>query len=440
MNRSTRRAIAGALSVSGLLVAAACGGGGTGGEGGQGGEGGGAAPNFEERGPITYVQGKDTSGNLNTMIDGWNQAHPNEKVTFIELTDKADEQRNSMIQNAQAKSPDYTVMSLDNIWVAEFAAQGWVDEIPEGTIETDKFMESGIEASTYFNKLYAVPHTGDGALLYYRKDWLQAAGQQPPKTYDEMKKACEAIKQQVPEAKDAACYAGQHQKYEGLTVNVAEAVNGAGGEIVDASGTVAVNSPEAVEGLKWLQDSFADGTIPQEAITWQEEQGRQAFQDGKLIFHRNWPYIYALANKSDGSSQAAGKFDVAPLPGLKGEGVSSLGGHMMGISTFAKNKGTAVDFIKYMVDAEQQKKNALATSQAPTLTELYSDSEMLAEYPYLPVLQKSIEGAKPRPKVVKYGDVTLAIQDAAYPLQQGQGDPTQAASALQTKLEGLVKQ
>ena len=32
----------------------------------------------------------------------------------------------------------------------------------------------------------------------------------------------------------------------------------------------------------------------------------------------------------------------------------------------------------------------------------------------MPILLKSIEGAKPRPIAVEYGDVTLAIQDAAY--------------------------
>ena len=35
--------------------------------------------------------------------------------------------------------------------------------------------------------------------------------------------------------------------------------------------------------------------IPKGAITWQEEQGRTAFQNGTLIFHRNWSYVYNLA-------------------------------------------------------------------------------------------------------------------------------------------------
>ena len=104
----------------------------------------------------------------------------------------------------------------------------------------------------------------------------------------------------IAKAKDIGCYAGQFAKYEGLTVNVAEAINTNGGTIVGEDGkTVTVDSPEAKAGLTRLVDGFKNGDIPAEAITYQEEQGRQAFEAGKLLFLRNWPYVYNLA-KTDG--------------------------------------------------------------------------------------------------------------------------------------------
>jgi multiple sugar transport system substrate-binding protein len=54
-------------------------------------------------------------------------------------------------------------------------------------------------------------------------------------------------------------------------------------------------------------------------------------------------------------------------------------------------------------------------------------------------LLKSIESANPRPKVVKYGDATLALPDAATSAQQGQVAPDAALSELQSKLESLTK-
>ena len=63
----------------------------------------------------------------------------------------------------------------------------------------------------------------------------------------------------------------------------------------------------------------------------------------------------------------------------------------------------------------------------------------MKKYPYLPILLKSIETAQPRPKAVEYGDVSLAIQDAAYGALQGQTEPAAALQALQAKLQTLIK-
>ena len=169
------------------------------------------------------------------------------------------------------------------------------------------------------------------------------------------------------------------------------------------------------------------------------DRGRQAFQNGTLIFHRNWPYVYANAAKTDGSSKIVGKYDVVPLPGISGPGVSSLGGANLGIATNAANKGTAADFLKFMASVESQKANTLATSNAATVASVYADADVVKKYPFTPVLLKAIEAAKPRPKAVEYGDVTLAIQDAAYSALQGQAPPKDALAQLQTKLETLIK-
>jgi len=119
--------------------------------------------------------------------------------------------------------------------------------------------------------------------------------------------------------------------------------------------------------------------------------------------------------------------------------VSSLGCGNYGIAKNAENKGTAADFIKFMASEESQKADTLATANAPTLESLYSDPDIVKKYPYTPTLLKSIQTAKPRPKAVQYGDVTLAIQDAAYGALQGQTQPDAALQALQAKLQTLIK-
>ena len=54
---------------------------------------GAAKADFEERGPISVVRGKDNTGKFQEFIKQWNDKHPDEKVTLIELPESADEQR-----------------------------------------------------------------------------------------------------------------------------------------------------------------------------------------------------------------------------------------------------------------------------------------------------------------------------------------------------------
>ncbi|MCE6999202.1 ABC transporter substrate-binding protein [Saccharothrix sp. S26] len=405
---------------------------------GSGGDQGGEQPGgaLEGRGEVTFATGKDTSGNMQKLVDEWNASHANEQVRIIELPESADAQRQQMVQNAQVKSDAYTILNLDVVWTAEFAANRWVVELPASQFDLDKFLQPAVKTAQYRDKLYAVPVYSDGGLLYYRKDLLDAAGLKPPKTWAELTTACQAVKATQPAI---GCYAGQFEKYEGLTVNFDEAVHSAGGDVVDSSGKPVVDSPEAKAGLDALVTGFQQGIIPQKAITYKEEEGRRAFQAGELLFHRQWPYQWNLAGKTDGSSQVAGKFDVAPLPGLNGPGSSTLGGHNFAISAFGKNKATALDFIKFFTSESAQRSNLLATSQAPTLASLYDDAELIKQFPYLPTLKESILSAKPRPQAVRYGDVTQAIQEAAYAALTGEKPSDVALKDLQSKLQELLK-
>ena len=439
--RSGRRVAVAAVSLSAVLVAAACGSSSSGSGSGSGSSA--PAVDLSKQGDIELWQGKDVSGNLPKLIAQFNSQHPNGQVKLHELPDNADQQRQQMIQNTQIKNPAMGVISVDVVWTSEFAAKGYVVPLPADQFPTTGFLQSAVTASTYFNKLYAYPSTSDGGLLYYRKDLLDKYGiTAPPTTFDEMKAACDKIKAGEKDDK-LGCFAGQYNKYEGLTVNFDEAVHSAGGVIVGEDGKPNVATPEAAKGLQTLSDWFKNGDIPKSAITWQEEQGRTAFEAGQLIFHRNWGYVYNLA-QTDKSSVIKGKFDVAPLPGITGPGVSSLGGHNYAIAANAENKGTAVDFLKFMSSEEVQKSNTLATSNSPTLEKLYTDADLVKKFPFMPVQLKSIQGAKPRPKAVEYGDVTLAIQDAAYGALQtsangGTADATAALQGLQTKLQTLIK-
>jgi trehalose/maltose transport system substrate-binding protein len=407
------------LAVS-ALVMAGCGGGDNGG-------GGGSDASLTARGPITYVAGKDNNNVNRSTIDKWNKAHPDEKVTFKEQSDQADQQHDDLVQHFQAKDQNYDVTSVDVIWTAEFAAKGWLHPLKDSfAVDTSKFLPATVKTVTYNNTLYALPYASDGGLLFYRKDLVKT----PPKTWDEMMGMCSIAKQN-----NMGCYAGQLTKYEGLTCNATEAINTAGGKVVGDDGkTPEVNSPESAKGLSRLAEAYKDGNIPKEAITFQEEQSRQAFEAGKLLFLRNWPYVYSLAT-TDASSKVKDKFGIAPLPGDSGPGASTLGGHNAAISAYSKNKATALDFLKFWSSEETGRYFATQGSLAPVLSALYDDPTLVKKLPYLPTLKTSIENAVPRPVTPFYPAVTKAIQDNSYAAIKGDKPVDQALTDMQNAIK-----
>jgi multiple sugar transport system substrate-binding protein len=385
----------------------------------------------DARGPITFVTGKDNSGLMPHLAQAWNAGHANEKVTIKQQSDQADQQLSDLEQHFQAKDAGYDVVTVDVVWSAEFAAKGWIVPL-EGkyALPTDKLLAPTVKAATYNGKLYAAPYASDGGLLYYRKDLVAKA----PGTWDEMIADCKGKTGNSITGSKPACYAGQFAKYEGLTVNAAEAINSAGGQIVKEDGkTPNVETPEATAGLNFLVNGFKQGYIPREALGFQETQSLNAFQAGQLMFMRNWPYADAILAGT--GSKVAGKFDIAPLPGPNGVGASSLGGHSVAISTYSKYKATSLDFLKFVESPEVQSYNLTQGSQAPIIASLYTDAALVKKFPYLPVLLKSISNAVARPVTPFYPAVTEAIETNVYAALQGTKSVDSALKSLQAAIQ-----
>ena len=419
MKKALRVAAVGAtLALSGLSLVA-CSNGGSGSPAAQGGN---------DTGPITYVQGKDTSGNIPKLVAMWNADHPKEKVKLIQQSDNADQQLQDLTQHLQQKLSDYDVMSTDVVWTAQLAAKGWLQPLTgDYKLDLSGYLPSVVKSGEYVGTQYAAPSVTDSQLLYYRKDLL---GSKPvPTTFAEMMALC-------PVAKKAGvdCYAGQFAKYEGLTVNFNEVVTSNGGTVVDEKGKPTLDTPEAEKGLQELVDAFKNGDIPKAAVSYQEQQGLNSFEQGKLMFLNNWPYMVADIANSAQAKDIRSKYAIAGYPGK-----SAVGGHNLAINAYSKHKGTALSFIKFMESEEVQKNRVEKESVAPTLSSLYSDTSFTDKYPYLVPLKKSLDGAVARPITPYYNGVTQAIQNNIFQALQtaSTGGSVDVKSVLSTTSKAI---
>ncbi|MDK1476182.1 ABC transporter substrate-binding protein [Streptomyces sp. 549] len=386
------------------------------------------------RGPMTLATAGDLTDYLGPLLDGWNRERPRERVTLVELPDSADETRAQMITELRSGGDRYDVLNIDVAWTSEFAAAGWIAPLDRGGFPLGDFLPPVVDTATFGGRLYAVPYVTNAGLLYYRADVLRREGLEPPRTWEELARQAREVAPKY----GLEGYAGQFLPYEGLTVNATESVHSAGGSFLrDEGARVTVDSDAARRGLAFLADGVREGWIPREALDYKEEESRQAFQEGRLLFLRNWPYVYSLANGDD--SEVAGRFGTVPLPGPDGPGTSVLGGSNLAVSSGSRHPRSAADLIRYLTSEPVQRKVLTDGALPPVRAALYSDRDLIRRYPYLPTLRQSVLAAEPRAKSPRYDQVSLAVQAVVQDALALRQTPREAVARLGRELESIAR-
>ncbi|MFE1751496.1 ABC transporter substrate-binding protein [Streptomyces anandii] len=385
------------------------------------------------RGPLTLATAGDLTGYLGPLLEGWNRTHPAEKVTLVELPDSADETHAQMTTDLRGGDRSrFDVLNIDVNWTSEFAAAGWIRPLPRDRFPLKTFLPPVVDTATYDGRLYAVPYVTNAGLLLYRKDVLAKEGVPPPRTWAELEHDAKTIAPKY----GLGGYAGQFLPYEGLTVNAAEAVYSAGGTILgDEGARVTVNSAAAREGIGFLARGFREGWIPRAALTYKEEESKQAFQDGHLLFLRNWPYAYAVASAR--GSKVAGRIGAVPLPGPNGPGTSVLGGSNLAVNTHARHPDSAARLIAYLTSEPVQRQVLTKGALPPVRAALYQDPALIRQFPYLPTLRAAVLSAAPRPKSAHYDQVSLVVQAVVHDALTGRETPEEAVRRLARELAAV---
>jgi trehalose/maltose transport system substrate-binding protein len=344
-------------------------------------------------------------------------------------------------QDWAAQTPDVDVYLIDVIWPA-IAAPHAEDLSKYFTPqEIAEFFPRIVENNTVNGKLVAIPFFTDAGLLYYRSDLLEKYGfKNPPSTWSELQNMAQKIQEgERATDKDFYGFLFQGSAYEGLTCNGLEwiASNG-GGHIVEADGKVSIGNPQTKSILEMVKGWV--GTIsPKGVTTYQEEESRNAFQEGHAAFLRNWPYVYALANGKD--SLVKGHVDVTTLP--QGDGpnaghTSTLGGWQLMLAKYSKNKDAAAKLIKYFVSFETQKDNAIKLTRLPTRPALYEDKDVLAVAPWFARLRPVFENAVARPSTAtgaNYNKVSTTFFQTTNQILNGAISVDQGVSTMESKMK-----
>lgn len=341
-----------------------------------------------------------------------------------------------------AGNTDIDVYTTDVIWAPQLADQ-FLDLTEAAKDVVGQHFPSIIESQTVDGKLVAIPAFTDAPALFYRKDLLEKYGKEVPTTWAELTATAQEIMdgERAAGNPDMYGFVFQGNAYEGLTCNALEWVKSfGGGQIVEADGTISINNPQAAAAIDMAAGWI--GTIsPEGNLAYQEEESRGVWQLGNAVFHRNWPYAYALGNGDD--SAVKGKFDVAPLPAGEGpdaRSAATLGGWNYAVSKYSQDPDAAIELALYLASPEVQKERAIKQTNLPTVEALYDDADVLAAAPFMANWKEIFQNAVPRPSAptkTNYNEVSSLFWGAVHNTLSGNGTAAENLETLEADLTEL---
>lgn len=391
----------------------------------------------QERVKITFLWWPDPGGGFEEVISDFESENPGIDVEMVKGPTSTDIRETMYVANFLAREATYDMVLMDIIWLPKFAKQGWLIPLDEWFNEKEKqeFLPGDIEGSIYKGKLYRIPLQTDAGILYYRKDLLEGKRYNPPKNWDEFVKIAEDL-QSPPEMWG---FVFQGKQYEGLVCNFLEILWSFGGNIFDKKGNMVLNSKEAIESLRFMYDLIHTYKItPEGVMTYEEEETRHIFQEGRAIFCRNWPYMWKLAQGEN--SPVRGKVGLTVLPHKEGkQSYSTLGGWGFGISKFSKNKDACIKFIRYITSYEAQKKLHFKSGIVPTRKALFKDEDILKQTPFYSDLYQILLSARPRPVHPDYAQISDILRRFIHKVLLGELSAEGALRKAESEIKEVLK-
>ena len=360
---------------------------------------------------ITWFAGRDLTGFAVKQVEEFNkQAGGKITLDYQEQGQQTSDLRDKFILVANAKDPSADVVSMDVPFVPEFAAAGWTLDAEKVLFGDDrtKFYKGTLDGATYLGKLFAVPWYNNGPGFYYRKDLVEQGGfKGPPKSYDELLEQAKKLR-----TADIQGFSAQMSQTEGGIITWFEYLWGHGGDLMDEKLEVTLDKGTAgVDSFKrLLAFMYTDKILPEGALGYKTGADAQnPFIEGKSVFLRQWTSGLTQNDRDD--SKIKGKWDVVPLPSLKGDkaGAGCLGTWNLGTSKFSKNPDQSGEVIRWFTSQAQQKARYLAMGVPPCRPAVFDDAEVKAKYAFADKLKVTFESLKPRPVTPFYGQMSANV-------------------------------
>jgi ABC-type glycerol-3-phosphate transport system substrate-binding protein len=254
-----------------------------------------------------------------------------------------------------------------------------------------------------------------------------------PETWDEYRKQVEFFTKDA-DGDGKADFFGtvtQAQRGDCISMQWSNYLYAHGGRYVDKDWHPTLNSDAGVAALTDYRE-FTTKYSPPGSEGFCFDEAFNVMAQGKAYSFVTFNILYS-GLQDPTASAVVGKVGIAPNPG---GGLNGAWG--WAIPKSSPEKEAAWTFIKWIESYDSAKKRALAGG-APTQTKLFTDPDVVAKRPYMPVLQKVLENTQ---DFVVFSYTTEYVETLGRELNlaaTGQKDPKAALDVAAEELAKLAK-
>ncbi len=384
---------------------------------------------------LAMQQAGYTPDEMDEIASQFSETHPGVSVEVSYLS--YDEIYDKLVTSMAGSSPPYDVFLVDDPWVAQFAAAGWLmdvtDRVPQDV--RDGLFEAAWDVTEVNGTTYGMPWMIDQEMFFYNQDLLAQAGYDaPPTTWEEMEEMGQAMK-------DAGLVEypiiWSWQQAESIITDFVVLLYGNGGKFLDENDQPVFNDERGVEVLTWMVNSIENGTTNPSSIVSDEEAVRSVFSQGKAAFAINWPYMYELTQFNEEESQVTGNVGMSLMPvfahganaGIESATISGSMG--FGIAANSEHPEEAWKYLEYLTSRPVQL--AYSAHLPPMWKDLYEEPDvqvLLEQNPtnevLVPQFSEQFQYSIVRPKLTYYTEASTALQLALQEALSGAKTPQEA--------------
>ena len=362
-----------------------------------------------------------------------------------------------------AGTTKYDVMMVIDTWLPEFALSGNILDLrtqfrkleTEGNFQwkSDLIENVNVLLGQWQGKQVSVPLMASTQLLMYRKDlfaqqqkaFSSYAGREltVPKTWEEFNQVARFFTKKFnPNSPAEYGVSVAAQKGNSALCLFQTILWGVGGREFAKKWRVTINDQEGLKAMKlWAEQ--AQYASPEASDMYWDDMNK-AFMDGQAAMQIQWDsFVPSLEDAA--TSPVQGKVGYALVPGQP-EPAPVIGGWGLVINKNSKRIPQAWDFIKWCGGPEFGLTLNREGGQLPR-TSLYTDRELVAQYPYYPVALQSLEQAQQRTSFAPRGPALSAqsqyetiVGGAANAAFVGQKSPQEAVDDAADGLAAMLDQ